>query len=579
VTITAIDTSGGIACSRTSGLTPAFVQVSASEIKAAGTDTPYEDLEYEWDFGDPQGKEIFRQPVTGEQVNANQQSGPEAAYCYRKPGTYTVTLRIRGRNGNNYVTATHTQQFTANVYKPRSEFWFDSVNGNDNNSGRSPDAPKRSMEAFNRLMGNDTAFHLKAGCTWSGATGIQVVLQNCSRVRIDRYGDGASPVIMTTTDKATPLVISNGGKSLPVPKDDIVISGITFKIPKTAIGSLWGTVVHIGTVLNAQASMTNIYLDHCTMTTDAYLGLTVVSLQYAQNSKLSRCGIWGGEITSPKELAPPGGKNNPAGFYSGAREWMFFVGFEIYGSGRNNVLDHHMYPDVQNHALFRWINFGEGKNRNFCINTNFNSDKLDYASYYLIAECYMSGTQRAHDASNSTNDPTTVLFRDFVSQHNAYTGLAGDGILNFFCGKSMTQRDNLVWNCNGGRFWAPAPGNQLRAKIYRNKIYQTTGAPVFDYISQLVPWSQPQVITDNIIYITAPAPQIVAAKIGEQVAAHSIIDRNQYWVPNAVGGANARIMVDRDGGKTIAQWQAAGFDRNSRFADPKWPDPATGKFS
>src|SRR5215510_6099186 len=64
VTITAIDTRGGIVASRVSGHMPAFVQVSASAIKATGTDWPYEDLEYKWDFGDPNGKEIFTNPVT-----------------------------------------------------------------------------------------------------------------------------------------------------------------------------------------------------------------------------------------------------------------------------------------------------------------------------------------------------------------------------------------------------------------------------------------------------------------------------------------------------------------------------------
>src|ERR1017187_4811943 len=71
VTITTIDVSGGIACSRTSGKTPCFIQVSASNITADTTPAPYEDLSYSWNFGDPPGTETFTNPVTGATVNAN----------------------------------------------------------------------------------------------------------------------------------------------------------------------------------------------------------------------------------------------------------------------------------------------------------------------------------------------------------------------------------------------------------------------------------------------------------------------------------------------------------------------------
>src|SRR5262245_5720607 len=85
VTITAINTSAGIAVSRSSCSVPCFVQVSASAITATGSARPYEDLDYSWDFGDPTGNETFSQPIASNgsfspaDVNANTaQTGPEA---------------------------------------------------------------------------------------------------------------------------------------------------------------------------------------------------------------------------------------------------------------------------------------------------------------------------------------------------------------------------------------------------------------------------------------------------------------------------------------------------------------------
>ena len=97
VTITAINTTGGIVTSRdadvTSALTPYFVQASASAITATGTSAPYEDLEYGWDFGDPSGVETFTRPTDGVTVNANTgQIWTEASYVYRSAGTYIITL-------------------------------------------------------------------------------------------------------------------------------------------------------------------------------------------------------------------------------------------------------------------------------------------------------------------------------------------------------------------------------------------------------------------------------------------------------------------------------------------------------
>jgi PKD repeat protein len=107
--------------SRATGAVPLVVQVHAADTTATFSDggaaflaavnrafDPYLDLEFSWDFGDAAGTETFTDPILGE-VNANtDQTGPAAAYVYRTPGSYTITLTARGWNGSAYVTASTT---------------------------------------------------------------------------------------------------------------------------------------------------------------------------------------------------------------------------------------------------------------------------------------------------------------------------------------------------------------------------------------------------------------------------------------------------------------------------------------
>lgn len=106
--------------SRSSGTGPAMVHVSACSSTMTHTGianrfNAYEDLEFTWNFGDPTGTETFTNPVghmPGQKktVNANSdQTGPEACYVYRNPGTYTITLTARGRDENGRFVTAQTQ--------------------------------------------------------------------------------------------------------------------------------------------------------------------------------------------------------------------------------------------------------------------------------------------------------------------------------------------------------------------------------------------------------------------------------------------------------------------------------------
>ena len=84
---------------RTSGVAPLAVFFDASGTTATGTNHPFHELEYRWDFGDPASGN-WR--TTG--LPKNKAMAPVAAHVFETPGTYTVTLTVF--NGIDTVTAT-----------------------------------------------------------------------------------------------------------------------------------------------------------------------------------------------------------------------------------------------------------------------------------------------------------------------------------------------------------------------------------------------------------------------------------------------------------------------------------------
>jgi hypothetical protein len=95
-----------IVTSRTSGVAPLGVFFDASATTGTAATTPFFDLAYCWEFGDPTSG------VWGTNGRSrNEHKGPVAAHVFETPGTYEVTLRIRdslGRVVEDSVTITVT---------------------------------------------------------------------------------------------------------------------------------------------------------------------------------------------------------------------------------------------------------------------------------------------------------------------------------------------------------------------------------------------------------------------------------------------------------------------------------------
>jgi hypothetical protein len=400
-------TCGGnpIHISRLTGQTPAFFQVSASGVLCTGTRTiaggvvpavPYEDLEYVWDFGDPASLETFLRPTDGVTVNANnEQIGPEAAHCYRNAGTYTITLRVRGKNGSGYTTATFIQQVVVSAFAATagSEFWVDSIHGSDSNNGRSSATPKQTL-SFLRIGAGGTipnwpgsptrsgsvAIHLAQGSSWTGS-GLKVPNSNvslgpASNLRIDSFvglGGPGSPPVITTNDATSALDAGSPSGNLRT-KQNIVISGITLTNTSGASAPQIFNV-QLGTAGFGSFTMTDIYLDNCTVQNTqgiSWFTNALINGSGDAGSSFTNMGFWKCNLTATA-FNLTGVKHS---FFGGPSNWLMFFGCSLSGNGSSSTLDHHIYTEVKRHGLFKWNTFGQtgtgSQQRNYCVNINVN---------------------------------------------------------------------------------------------------------------------------------------------------------------------------------------------------------------
>lgn len=575
VTITAIDTSGGIAVPRGAGYAPFFAHVSASAITAAGTKRPYEDLEYTWDFGDADGTEILTRPTDNAKVNANVQIGPEAAYCYRKPGTYTVTLMIRGcaridasGKPQEFVSAKVTRNVTVAAFNAAGGHWyFDSASGSDGNDGRSPAKPKKSLSAIAEAANiAGAAIHLKRGSSWvHEGKGYAAVTIGQSPLRIDAYGSGPKPSI-TSNSRATIYMPNNKAFH------DVVLTDLALVGGPLLEGSPFQFV-------QGPLFCTYVYLDNVDLTNHSTKGSQGGSLYFAfAGGAADRIGAkaWIGGGTWNCTGRNPNQMFCAAVF--GATQWMFHCGLTLLGDTKT----HHINPEnTDSHALYRWVKTVgaiESDYFSFCLACRVREYTGADHSYQLVTECYFEGGMDGISCNAPRNGPQDFVARAFIVERCAFNGLQRNVFYPVVLGEG-TLRDNRFWKCDGGIHLDIGTGviGYVDGKYYRNKHYKagTRSHPAIKVHPEKTGSSKWE-ITDNEVYDARSGSNANAIMVNfaDQVRAGSLINRNQYFAPNADG----RFFTDNGSRKSFAEWQSAGFDKRGRVAKLNWPDPENGRF-
>ena len=224
----------------------------------------------------------------------------------------------------------------------------------------------------------------------------------------------------------------------------------------TGAPALWGWTSGLGD----PAFGSNIYVLNCHL-----LGGEGMQM----GTTLSNFGLWGTSL----DLT---GRSDQ-GVILGMFQFGSFVGCQFTGGSGNTILTHDLYPTIDRHSLYRWLDFGLAQSLNFGINTNCRSDGID-TPYVLIDGCNFWGTSNGHDASNSSGNPTNGVFNHFVSQNNAFHvgAMPGGQGISIWDGDAinLTIRDNVFYDSGANPTIISDTITHQGPKIYRNKFYKSS---------------------------------------------------------------------------------------------------------
>ncbi len=276
--------------SRTSCVAPCGVYFDASNTTASSTVLPFQELNYQWDFGDPTAS--FR---TKPNVNANRAAGGVTGHVFVSPGIYRVNLTVNDFQGN--VSTASTEITVADpevVFSPANGGYTWCVSANGDFSGCPTSDPKFHLTDYTSIfeyatlclgLGNLGDFYpplgprrvlLKRGQTYVGSNRHGACLPytegryDSFPIMLGAFGQGTDPVVQAprTGQAIAPGYIFG---TYAGPRAGTIISGISFKglyDASTGLGEatgaclqLWGDSLHNSTIYRNSFSGCELNID------------------------------------------------------------------------------------------------------------------------------------------------------------------------------------------------------------------------------------------------------------------------------------------------------------------------------
>ena len=548
-----------IEITRTSGEIPFHVYVSSSGTTATGVEFPYDQLEYSWDFGDTNSEGSFVHPVTLNTVEANtDQTGPEASFVYRNPGTYNITLTVQYSDGENTFVNEASTPVTISDWSGDTRY-LDPDSGNDLNTGTATDAAWQTWPALVAWLssGDNRKGLIKRG---SEVSVEEVLWLENSHVRLGAFGEGAKPILTADAEIGSFIRLASSTTIEDHVYSDLHLDGNNGNAPSLIYSRIF----------EPEAEMRAIaFLDMTFVNDDPHgaedVTSNMITIQNPPDGYIDDVLVWNSNFIRNHSI-----KN---GIYAEMQGHFAVMGGSFSGGDGNSIKDHPIYPATVNHAHYRWIDFQETYSNNFSIN---NASKGGATLYYTLVDgCDITGGQNGLDFTKH-NDSTTGWFSDVIVQNNAIHDLGspsqGYGIMGGSL-ERFTIRDNRFYGIPYTDILIEKDGDHdVSLQMHDNLIWK--GADPAESLAMLdFKDIRYLTMTDNVFVnegVKGGSTNIGSFDIPETIDWN--IDENQYWAP----GIPTPFRVQDVDSFSFSEWQVLGYDISGTNADPGFTDPANG---
>ena len=548
-----------IEITRESGEIPFHVYVSSSDTTANDVEFPYDQLKYSWDFGDTISEGSFVHPVTLDTVEANtDQSGPEASFVYRNPGTYTITLTAKYSDGTDTFVNETTKTVTVSDWSGETRY-LDPDSGNDSNLGTTTDDAWLTWSAMGTwLSGGDYRKGLiKRG---SEVSVVEMFYFENSHVRLGAYGEGAQPILIAD---------AKIGSFIRLATDETIEDHVYSDIRLDGNGGNASSLIY-SRIFEPDAEMRAVaFLDMTFVNDDSAENITsnMITIQNPPDGFIDDVLVWNSTFIRNHST-----KN---GIYAEMQGHFAVVGSTFSGGDGNNIKDHPIYPATVNHAHYRWIDFQDTYSNNFSIN---NASKGGVTLHYTLVDgCNITGGQNGLDFTKH-NGSTTGWFSDVIVQNNAIHDLGnpsqGYGIIGGSL-ERFTIRDNHFYGIPFTDILIEKDGDHdVSLQMYDNVIWK--GADPAESLAMLDFRNIFDLTMTNNVFVnegvSGGSTNIGSFEIPESISWN--IDGNQYWMP----GISTPFKVQGVDSYSFGEWQGLGYDISGLNSDPGFVDPENGDF-